>query len=40
MYIDLDKIQKRIDSLELVQEDFIYVDLKELEFVNRFKNII
>ena len=40
VYIDLNKIQKRIDSLELVQEDFIYVDLKELEFVNRFKNII
>lgn len=40
VYIDLDKIQKRIDSLELVQEDFVYVDSKELEFVNLFKNII
>ena len=39
-YIDLDKIQKRIDSLELIQSDFVYVDSKELEFVNRFKNII
>ena len=36
VYIDLDKIQKRIDSLELVPDDFIYVDSKELEFVNRY----
>lgn len=39
-YTDLDKIQKRIDSLVLIQSDFVSVDSEELEFVNRFKNII
>lgn len=38
-YIDLDKIQKRIDSLELIQDDYIYVDSEKLEFVNKFKVI-
>lgn len=38
-YIDLDKIQKRIDSLYLIQDDYIYVDLEKLEFVNKFKGI-
>ncbi len=38
-YIDLDKIQKRIDSLELIQDDYIYVNSEKLEFVNKFKVI-
>ena len=34
--IDKEMIDSRINSLNLIQDEFIYVDAEALEFVNRY----